>query len=152
MSKVVNETPVELAVLDEQVRWQERLNWLHLEIPGVDGSGTDSGDPLDLTACEVHQAINYYRERVALLEAQLAQAAKFVISGERQGLPYHAEIAYFSSGGYTAWQVFIQYDGKWWYCAQDLVLQPSTQVASIHGFATADAARTWLQEWPGVGC
>lgn len=44
---------VEHAVEQEQIRWQDRLNWIHLKY-GVDGSGCDSGDPLDLTDTEVH--------------------------------------------------------------------------------------------------
>jgi hypothetical protein len=39
---------VSIAIAANEARWQHRLNFIHAEY-GVDGSGCDSGDPLDLT-------------------------------------------------------------------------------------------------------
>lgn len=54
---------IEQAVEAEQTRWQDRLDWLHQKY-GVDGSGCDSGDPLDLTDAEVHAAITLFENAV----------------------------------------------------------------------------------------
>ena len=47
------------AIEAEQTRWQERIDAiLRQAVPDVDGSGCDSGDPLDLTATEIELVIN----------------------------------------------------------------------------------------------
>lgn len=40
----------------EAKRWGDRLNWIHLRYE-VDGSGTESGDPLDVIEAEIKQAL-----------------------------------------------------------------------------------------------
>jgi hypothetical protein len=47
------------AIKAEQARWRERIDGiLRKAVPDVDGSGCDSGDPLDLTATEIQLVIN----------------------------------------------------------------------------------------------
>lgn len=98
----------EKAVEEEQIRWQDRLNWIHLKY-GVDGSGCDSGDPLDLTATEVHAlavllddereahaAEKSYHEktrlRLAAIEEQLA-ASREAHAATRQRLTAEKRVA-----------------------------------------------------------
>jgi hypothetical protein len=56
---------IEKVVDTEQARWQERIDRiLRAVLPDVDGSGCDSGDPLDLTACEIEIVINHLRDEI----------------------------------------------------------------------------------------
>jgi hypothetical protein len=62
------------AMIDkEQARWQQRIYaLLEKECPSIniDGSGCDSGDPLDLTEAEVHQALLHWKENHADVKAE----------------------------------------------------------------------------------
>jgi len=51
----------------ELARWQEAIRELLIETSGapdhlIDGSGCDSGDPLDLTLTEIRQAFAFQRD------------------------------------------------------------------------------------------
>lgn len=74
---------IEKAVEEEQIRWQDRLDFVHQKYD-IDGSGCDSGDPLDLTCTEMHGLAVLYenekydhehtREERDTLRGQLGQA------------------------------------------------------------------------------
>lgn len=60
----------------EQARWQDRIDAILIsECPDahIDGSGVDSGNPLDLTACEIRQAFGWLKDQH---EAQVARLTK----------------------------------------------------------------------------
>lgn len=51
---------------DEICRWQDAIRVLllkHAPKANIDGGGCDSGDPLDLTLCEISQAFAYFEDR-----------------------------------------------------------------------------------------
>jgi hypothetical protein len=69
-------TMIERANDAEQARWQRRIDDIVVRIdPDRDGSGCDSGDPLDLTDTELRGAVNKLQERIAGME-RVVEAAK----------------------------------------------------------------------------
>lgn len=59
---------VDESVECEQARWQDAIYAaLQMHVPDVasslDGSGCDSGDPLDVTLAEIAQAINFIKDQ-----------------------------------------------------------------------------------------
>lgn len=65
------------AIEAEQARWQEAIYAECVDTSGhkhLDGSGCDSGDPLDLTVTEVGMAIGYVIDQRDELKADLAAA------------------------------------------------------------------------------
>lgn len=64
---------IESAVEAEQNRWQDRLNWLHTEY-GADGSGCDSGDPLDLINTEARGVVTRLADLLGDAKAIIQEA------------------------------------------------------------------------------
>ena len=62
---------------NESGRWASRLSFVHRE-HDVDGSGTESGDPLDVIEAEVRGALLKMRERAEGAEAELARLRSVV--------------------------------------------------------------------------
>ena len=61
---------LEYVVDAEQARWQERIAaTIAKQVPGIDGSGCDSGDPLDLTATEVSMALGRLLDTIGEMSA-----------------------------------------------------------------------------------
>lgn len=61
------------AIEAEQARWQERLDkQIYAAFPDRDGSGCDSGDPLDVTDAELRQAFNHLDDTLQKLTQAIA--------------------------------------------------------------------------------
>ena len=67
----------------ESGRWASRLNFVHREYD-VDGSGTESGDSLDVIEAEVRGALLKMRERAESAEAELARLWSVVEAAKAQ--------------------------------------------------------------------
>jgi hypothetical protein len=54
----------------ECARWQHRIDkvFVDFEVKDLDGSGADSGDPLDFTELELYQAFNQLAAREAVVD------------------------------------------------------------------------------------
>ena len=55
----------------ESDRWGKRLDWIH-RLYGVDGSGVDSGDTLDVIESEIRQAFTYLEEQLEMSRHRLS--------------------------------------------------------------------------------
>lgn len=72
---------VEKAIDAEQARWQEGIDALiYSRYPDRDGSGCDSGDPLDLTMAELHGMVNHIDEQHTTEVKQLVDGIRLAMS------------------------------------------------------------------------
>ena len=62
----------------EADRWGERLNWIHTKY-GVDGSGVDSGDQLDVIESEIRQAFNALESSLSRAQERLKRIEEMAI-------------------------------------------------------------------------
>ena len=54
---------------EEQARWQEAIRELLVRYhPDVDGSGCESGDPLDVTLAEINMTLIHMQNKIDVLE------------------------------------------------------------------------------------
>jgi hypothetical protein len=72
----------------EAARWQERITPILQKIYDIDGAGCESGDALDVTECEIRQAIRHLQEDVidvafAQMRAGLYEEAKKTLREEQ---------------------------------------------------------------------
>lgn len=88
----------------EQARWQDRIDGLLCKAApdiNIDGSGCDSGDPLDLTATEISIVLGHLADQLTASQAREREAVTVLDAIDYHCIKVHS-VGYRGRGGFEA--------------------------------------------------